>query len=172
MSISTTTTTTSQQYSFKNDDPAETFKRDIHKIDSINLLIFTFLLILVILTIWLFKYKRFPYVHETGLAIFYGAIFGVIIRYGFKSVNRSSVNLVITPNYNISVENIPEHIYVSLDNQTQEKYIYAYKAPLKGESSQQDYEEKATFDPEIFFNLLLPPIIFHAGYSMKRVCYE
>jgi NhaP-type Na+/H+ or K+/H+ antiporter len=30
------------------------------------------------------------------------------------------------------------------------------------------FQDKATFDPEIFFNILLPPIIFHAGYSMKR----
>lgn len=43
-----------------------------HIVDSTNLLIFTFLLILVVLTIWLFKHKRIPYVHETGLAIFYG----------------------------------------------------------------------------------------------------
>ena len=28
--------------------------------------------------------------------------------------------------------------------------------------------EKATFDPEIFFNLILPLIVFNAGYSLKR----
>ena len=28
---------------------------------------------------------------------------------------------------------------------------------------------QVTFDPEIFFNVMLPVIIFEAGYSMKRV---
>ena len=29
-------------------------------------------------------------------------------------------------------------------------------------------DQKTTFDPEIFFNIILPPIIFNAGYSMKK----
>ena len=32
-------------------------------------------------------------------------------------------------------------------------------------------EEKATFNPEIFFYVLLPPIIFHAGYSMRKKAF-
>jgi hypothetical protein len=35
-------------------------------------------------------------------------------------------------------------------------------------SAGQEIAERATFNPEIFFNVLLPPIIFHAGYSMRK----
>ena len=37
-----------------------------------------------------------------------------------------------------------------------------------GDEDGDDIQAKATFNPEIFFYVLLPPIIFHAGYSMRR----
>lgn len=43
-----------------------------HIIDSLNLLSYTLLLILTVLTIWLFKHRRVSFLHETGLAVIYG----------------------------------------------------------------------------------------------------
>lgn len=43
-----------------------------HRIDSLNLLSYTLLLILTVLTIWLFKHRRVSFLHETGLAVIYG----------------------------------------------------------------------------------------------------
>lgn len=45
-----------------------------HRIDSLNLLSYTLLLILTVLTIWLFKHRRVSFLHETGLAVIYGKI--------------------------------------------------------------------------------------------------
>lgn len=66
----------------------------IHQIDSLNLLLYTFLLTLTVLTIWLFKHRRVSWLHETGLAVIYGEsaasffsslFFACVIRAGMSS---------------------------------------------------------------------------------------
>ena len=51
---------------------------NVHRLDSLNLLLFTTLLVIVVLTIWIFKRRNFRYIHETCLALIYGRI-GLVI---------------------------------------------------------------------------------------------
>ncbi|XP_047440779.1 sodium/hydrogen exchanger 6a [Mugil cephalus] len=135
-----------------------------HRQDSADLLIFIMLLTLTILTIWLFKHRRFRFLHETGLAMIYGLIVGVILRYGVH-VPRDVNNANLTCHVNAS----PATLLVNVGGKF---YEYTLKGEISanGVNNVQDNEmlRKVTFDPEVFFNILLPPIIFHAGYSLKR----
>ena len=57
------------------------------------------------------------------------------------------------------------------ENLVTKLYAYVFRGELinkKDSSADRQISEKATFDPEIFFNIILPPIIFNAGYSLKR----
>lgn len=77
----------------------------LHRIDSFNLLVYTFLLTLTILTIWLFKHHRVSWLHETGLAIIYGKKKFQFIFYSF---------LFIFSYLSSSISGIPEMLTIYL----------------------------------------------------------
>uniref|UniRef100_A0A8C1DN16 Sodium/hydrogen exchanger n=1 Tax=Cyprinus carpio carpio TaxID=630221 RepID=A0A8C1DN16_CYPCA len=135
-----------------------------HRQDSANLLIFIILLTLTILTIWLFKHRRFRFLHETGLAMIYGLFVGIILRFGVH-LPQDLNDITLTCAMNSS----PTTILVNVSGRF---YEYSLKGEVRDSKGHDvpnaEMLRKVTFDPEVFFNILLPPIIFHAGYSLKR----
>lgn len=141
-----------------------------HRIDTLNLLAYVVLLVLVLITTWFFKRRKRLYIHETGLAIIYGLIMGAALSYFGLEVRISSVELE-----DLLPRSVPDdYVIVKArnlgDKNANQSHVYAYE--FRGElqpsaklGSQISY---ASVDPEVFFNIILPPIVLNAGLSLKR----
>lgn len=104
-----------------------------------------------------------------------GLIVGAIIRFAGSSTPTTHlpVEAEKSARYNESLP--PDSLWLkfpgtlndtaAIQNRT---YAYTFRGQLVGNHIN-EIDLKATFDPEIFFNIILPPIIFYAGYSLKRV---
>ncbi|KAK3699397.1 hypothetical protein QZH41_018553 [Actinostola sp. cb2023] len=129
------------------------------KLDTGLLLLMMVLLIVTVLTVWLFKVKRFRFLHETGVCMIYGMITGCIIKYA-GGIHKQGYPV------NCTIPSAKDTIWVQVENGSQ--YSYSLNGPVFKSKGGGALEQKAVFDPEIFFSFLLPPIIFHAGYDMKK----
>ncbi|KAI2531870.1 SLC9A9 isoform 4, partial [Pan troglodytes] len=90
---------------------------------AVELLVFNFLLILTILTIWLFKNHRFRFLHETGGAMVYGLIMGLILRYATAPTDIESGTVYDCVKLTFS----PSTLLVNITDQV---YEYKYKREI------------------------------------------
>lgn len=110
---------------------------------------------------------------------FLGLIVGAIIRYA--GTTTPIIHLSVEPedgqHYNQSLP--PDTLWLKFpgkinnnEEMIQNKtYAYTFRSQVVGiEENEMDF--KATFDPEIFFNIILPPIIFHAGNHYHSSLYS
>lgn len=101
---------------------------------------------------------------------FAGLIVGAIIRYGGSSNHVLNMNVLPKDDdYNSTIPPDTLSLHFSTNLKSNKSYQYIFRGEIV-DFQNTEIDIKATFDPEIFFNIILPPIIFHAGYSLKRVC--
>lgn len=144
-----------------------------HRTDSLSMLILTILLIISVILTWLFRLRNFQYMHETGVSMILGIIAGGIIRIALYilTINDSTpfdiVTVHLKNDHNLMLA--PTKILMNISNN---EYIYSLsgKASPHGPKLEdvEQIEEKSSFNPEIFFYVLLPPIVFFAGYQLHR----
>ncbi|XP_012942266.1 sodium/hydrogen exchanger 9 [Aplysia californica] len=144
-----------------------------HRTDSLTILMLLGLLLMTILTVWLFKHRRFRFVHETGLSLIYGLIVGAIIRYTSTATHPPRVNATLTANESYYSMDPPDilSVYLNRSNTSTgppDTIVYVFKGTVIAPLQEPPLERAVTFSPELFFNVMLPVIIFEAGYSMKK----
>ena len=62
-------------------------KQRQHIADSLDLLAYVCLLVLTMVTMWVFKKKRIWFLHESGLSVMFGLIVGAILRYLYLQIS-------------------------------------------------------------------------------------
>ncbi|XP_070842025.1 sodium/hydrogen exchanger 9-like [Chaetodon trifascialis] len=122
------------------------------------------LALITILSVWKLKQLKYRLIHETGGAMFYGVLAGLAVRcfsfdWGERMDNTDSVcscgGLNSTPH--ILTVNITSHFHC---------FRHAGKVGQRCPPLTTLHPE--TFDPQVLFNLFLPPIIFHGAYTLNQ----
>ncbi|XP_028288236.1 sodium/hydrogen exchanger 9-like [Parambassis ranga] len=118
--------------------------------------------LITILSVWKLKHFKYKLINETGGAMFYGMLLGLTVRFlwcdGGERIQSMCSCRGLNGTHHILMVNITSHGC---------SYRHAGKLNQKY-TLVQTPSHKETFDPEVLFNLFLPPIIFHGAYTLNQ----
>ncbi|KII74659.1 Sodium/hydrogen exchanger 9 [Thelohanellus kitauei] len=134
-----------------------------HRTDSLSMLILTSLLIITVLSAWLFKLKKFGWFHETGFSLILGVIVGGLIRLSLnlladEEAFSDTVTVHLLNANKLSVA--PVKLVMNISNN---RYLY-YLAGVVTNNSDigkfypedvEQLEAKSSFNPEVHFHISL-----------------
>lgn len=140
---------------------------NIHKINSFVLGTAIGMLLFICFFSYIFTIFGLHLFPEPSVCLICGMLVGYGIRY-FRANSPKTVNYstCAIPNLNSSP---PESILVTYKDR-----VYDYDFGGIHEENEADFDmfsSKVMFDPDIFFYLFLPPIMFNFGFKMKKVSF-
>ncbi|XP_039982664.1 sodium/hydrogen exchanger 9-like [Xiphias gladius] len=136
-----------------------------HRQENSALLVFSAvsLGLLTILSVWKLKQFKYGLINETGCAMFYGMVLGLTVRcLSFGGVHMGNMESVCSCG---ALNGTPHILMVNI---TSHGHCYRHVGKQNQRCSLLSTPHMGTFDPEVLFNLFLPPIIFHGAYTLNQ----
>lgn len=147
---------------------AEPRSESFHKEFAFEFIVFLTLIMFTLLAIWFFKHFRIRLFHETGVAMIMGILFGLFLHLYYSNnaslIARETLDICEVSSRVVLTKD--EVIFIRNGSTTLE--VVVSRNVLPKENTDDLTESLFLFNTEIFFYILLPPIIFYAGYTLKK----
>ncbi|XP_007555645.1 sodium/hydrogen exchanger 9 [Poecilia formosa] len=122
------------------------------------------LALITIISVWKLKQFKYRLINEAGGAMFYGVFLGLAVRYLWVDREEHSENMGSV----CSCHGLNSTPHVIMVNISSHGHCYRLIEKKGQRCSQLPSPHTAMLDPQILFDLFLPPIIFFGAYTLNQ----
>ncbi|XP_042366590.1 sodium/hydrogen exchanger 9-like [Plectropomus leopardus] len=132
--------------------------------ETLSALVAVGLAFVTILSVWKLKKFKYRFINETGGAMFYGMLVGLTVKYlSFDGAEHmDDMDTVCSCG---ALNSTPHILTVNI---TPHFHCFRHVGKVSQRCPTVSTPHTETFDPEVLFNLFLPPIIFHGAYTLNQ----